>query len=85
MAASVHFMMLELLEHAASVQREDMALLAMHVVGIMHAFKDAWSQQPWTPFWGIVAQTRFELEHVTGDSSLVISIVKWYTWELGRT
>lgn len=65
-------MMLELLEQAASVQREDMAVLAMHVVGIMHESKEFGSQQPWTPFWMIVAQAKFGLEHVIEDSTTML-------------
>jgi hypothetical protein len=72
MAASVHLTMAELLEHAASVQRVDMAVLAMHVVGIVHESRDFGSQQPWTPLRVFVAQTKFVLEHVTEDSTLVL-------------
>lgn len=68
----MHFMMLELLEHAASVQTVDMAVLAMHVVGIMHESKEFGSQQPWTRFSRMVAQAKFGLEHVIEDSGTAL-------------
>jgi len=67
-AASVHLRTAELLEHKASVQSVDMAVLAMHVVGIVHELIPFGSQQPWTPLRVLVAQTKLELEHVIEDA-----------------
>jgi hypothetical protein len=59
----------ELLEHAASVHRVDIAVLAMHCFGIVHESKEFGSQQPCTPSRVFVAHAKSVLEHVIDDSS----------------
>lgn len=64
----MHFVIAELLEHAASVQAVDMAEAGMHVVGIVQASRDDGGQQPWTPRYVFVAQISFVLKQVIEDS-----------------
>jgi hypothetical protein len=60
--------MAALLEQAASVQRVDIAVLAMQVVGMVQEPMALGSQQPLTPFRVLVAQILLELEHVSDDA-----------------
>jgi hypothetical protein len=64
----VHLTIPGLLEHAASVQDAEIAVLAMHCFGIVHESMELGSQQPCTPSRVFVAQTKFALEHVIDDS-----------------
>lgn len=59
-AASVHLSTAALVEQKLSVQRVDMAALAMHVVAIVQDAMAEGSQQPCTPFRVLVAQTEFD-------------------------
>jgi hypothetical protein len=70
-AASVHFKIAALVEQRASVHRVEMAVLGMHVVGIVQASRDLGSQQPWTPLRVLVAQMEV-FGHVIEDSGRLL-------------
>jgi hypothetical protein len=57
-------------EQKASVQRIDMAVRGMHVVGMLQAEREEGSQQPWTPRRVLVAQMKEVLGHVIEDSTV---------------
>jgi hypothetical protein len=59
-----------LVEQKASVQRIDMAVRGMHVVGMLQAEREEGSQQPWTPRRVLVAQMKEVLGHVIEDSTV---------------
>jgi hypothetical protein len=52
-----------------------MAVLAMHVVGMLQEESEVGSQQPATPWRVFVAHTNFELAHVIEDSGRVRALV----------
>jgi hypothetical protein len=64
-----------LVEHIESVQMLCMAVLAMHVVGMLQEESEVGSQQPATPWRVFVAHTNFELAHVIEDSGRVRALV----------
>jgi hypothetical protein len=88
LAASVHLRTRGLVEHIVSVQMLGMAVLAMHVVGMIQEESEAGSQQPWTPWRVFVAQMKFELGHVIEDSvhvrPLGLCIVGIVTYVISR-